>query len=515
MAGKRRLRDSFANAAKRHMKVMLVTGAMLTGCSTSPKPADTPPPPEYATVTASQPAAAGRRITPDTEAIFKRNAATPVNDNWSENKRINAYINQLCFSMQTPQKEEQEEMRKALARLAALPVTGRPLVEMAARENIQFCNIQHLPAGTGAQYVPGLEAVLAPSTRSANVMVLHMAHEILHASQDKNDLLSYQYGWDIHSRLSRNLSIEAAAMTYEVMVALEAKNSGDDTFWNFMRGRVATQSSYGDAMLYTIAEETWQKSKEAGMDDKAAMRDVGKALWTRMFENQNWLNFYLNFELATYMRDVTSGVLDNTEIEKNGYSQRRIDNAGKVGDEPSFTQGGRVPPLEKLLAGNNHMRQAYAAVDLERHRRSLGEQHPATRALRKAALEDANPYLALDFASILKQMRENAFPDAAGRKRFAYLHDYMDVAIGRETPRLREQGLQVAEPPAPPDAQGKNAVIPAAPPVDMGEFKSRGMPDASPEPVRAPDNAADKPQPVPPRDTLARSGQRGFGARSA
>lgn len=508
MAGKRRLRDIFTEAGKRQMKAVFLAGAMLAGCSSTPKTENAPTlPPDAAYVTASVANAQtynGRRITPETEAIFKRNAPAPVNDNLSEEKRINAYINQLCFSLNTPQREEQEYMRSALTRLAALPLTGRPLVEMAARDNVQFCNITHLPAGTGAQYVPGLGAVLAPSTRSANVMVLHIAHEILHAAQDKNDLLSYQYSWDIHSRLSRNLSIEAAAMTYELMVALEAKHAGDTTMWDFMRGRVSTQSSYGDPRLYTIAEETWQKSKEAGMADKNAMREVGKALWTHMFENQSWLNFYLNFELATYVRDVTSGMLDNMPIQENGYSQRRIDNAGKIASDLSFTEGGKIPPLEKLLAGNDRMRQAFAAVDVERHRRSLGENHPQTRALRKAALEDNNPYLNLDFAALLKKMRENAFPDAEGRKKFAYLHDYMDVAIGRDTPRLAEKSPE-ATPPQPPEAQGKPGVAPAAAPVDMGVIKSQGMPDASPEP------AAEKPEPVPPRDTLARSGLRGFG----
>lgn len=502
MADKRHLRDSFARAAKKPLVAALLAGTMLSGCASTLQPETSDPFSSHRPVAATtfQQNLEGRSLTADTEAIFKRNAPKPVNDNWSEDRKVRAYIEQLCFSGQSAAKPEQEEMRKALERLARLPLTGRPLVEMAVRENVQFCNIPHLPAGMGAQYVPTLGAVLAPGERNENIMVLHLAHELLHAAQDKNDLLVYQYDWDIHSRLSRNLSIEAAAITFELLVAFEAKQAGDDTLWKYLSSRFATQSAYGDAGLYTLADEQWKLSKDAGKDDKTALGDVGRALWTRMFDNQGWLQFYLNFELASYMRDITSGALDKqASIRESGYSQLKTDAAGKIGDAPSFTQGGRVPPLEKLLSGNDKIRQAYAAVDLERHRRSLGEDHPVTKELRQRALADANPYLNLDFGGILKKMRENAFPDAEGKKKFAYLHEYMDAAIGRAPARLAENAPApasfpfIAPAPLPPDAQGKPAsatpvpILPPPPPPSEG----RG------------DTDMDAPRPVPPRDTLA------------
>lgn len=501
MADKRHLRDNFARAAKKPLVAALLAGTMLSGCASTPQPDNSDPFSAHRPVstTTFQQNLEGRSLTSDTEAIFKRNAPQPVNDNWSEDRKIRAYIDQLCFSSQSAPKPEQEEMRKALERLARLPLTGRPLVEMAARENVQFCNIPHLPAGTGAQYVPTLGAVLAPGARTENIMVLHLAHELLHAAQDKNELLVYQYDWDIHSRLSRNLSIEAAAITFELLVAFEAKQAGDDSMWKYLSSRFASQSAYGDAGLYTLAEEQWKISKDAGKDDKAALGDVGQALWTRMFDNQGWLHFYLNFELASYMRDITSGALDNqSSIRENGYSQAKTDAAGKVGAAPSFTDGGRVPPLDRLLAGNDKIRQAYMAVDLERHRRSLGADHPVTKELRQRALADANPYLNLDFAEILKKMRENAFPDANGKKKFAYLHEYMDAAIGRTPARLADNAPPsssfpfIAPAPAPPDARGKPA---SATPVPI-------LPPPPP-PSEGRSDDADMLRPVPPRDTLA------------
>ncbi|MDP2205466.1 MAG: hypothetical protein Q8K65_04100 [Alphaproteobacteria bacterium] len=480
MAGKRRLQDQFKRAARKSLLVSAIGIAALAGCSGTPVRKDLPDGADMhrpvAAVTLPK-NADGRKLGAETEAIFRRNMPVPVNENLSEQSRINAYLDQLCFTTQSTPKEEQRAMRRALEDLSKLPLTGRPLVEMAAKENIQFCNIQHLPAGMGAQYVPTLGAVLAPGTMNAEPMILRIAHEILHAAQDKNDLLNYHYDWDIHSRLARNLSIEAAALSFELLVAFEMKQQGDPKLWDHMRTRYAQQSSYGDARLYTLAEETWAQSKAVGKADDAALRDVGKALWTRMFDNAGWLDFYLNFELATYIRDVTSGALDDQRnLRSGGYSQSKTDNAGKIGSSESFTKDARVPTLEKLLSGNDKMRQAYAAVDLERHRRSLGADHPQTQALRRAALADSNPYLNVDFAAVLKQMQQNAFPDAEGKKKFAYLHEYMDATI-------KPARAEVAE--AAPAPKEK-------PPEDR-------------KPEAAPGSEDDAPRPVPPRDTLAQA----------
>ncbi|MFN7114930.1 MAG: DUF6782 family putative metallopeptidase [Alphaproteobacteria bacterium] len=482
MADKRRLQDQFKRAARKTLLVSAMGIAALAGCSGTPVRQDTPGDADLhrpvAAVTPSK-NAEGRKLSAETEAIFRRNMPTPVNDRLPEQQRINAYLDQLCFTTASAPKEEQRAMRRALEDLAKLPLTGRPLVEMAARENIQFCNIQHLPAGMGAQYVPPVGAVLVPGNMPPEPMILRIAHEILHAAQDKNGLLSYQYDWDIHSRLARNLSIEAAALSFELMVAFEMKQQGDAKLWDHMRTRYAQQSSYGDARLYTLTEETWAQSKAEGKTDDAALRDVGKALWTRMFDNPGWLDFYLNFELATYIRDVTSGALDGQRtLRSGGYSQSKTDSAGKIGSGESFTRGARVPPLEKLLAGNDKMRQAYAAVDLERHRRSLGADHPQTQALRRAAVADNNPYLAVDFEAALKLMQQNAFPDAEGKKKFAYLHEYMDAA-------LKPARAAVAE------------IVPGA--------KEKPAEEQKPEALPEPEGDADTPRPVPPRDTLAQT----------
>jgi len=203
-----------------------------------------------------------------------------------------------------------------------------------------------------------------------------------------------------------------------------------------------------------------------------------------MFDNPAWLDIYLNFELATYIRDVTTGALDDQRTLRSGaYSQHKTDSAGKIGSGESFTEGGRVPTLEKLLSGNNKMRQAYAAVDLERHRRSLGDNHAQTQALRRAVLSDNNPYLGVDLAAVLGQMQQNAFPDAEGKKKFAYLHEYMDAAI-------KPARAAVAEA-APAPKENDTVIAPEKIPVKI--------------PEAATEDDADAPRPVPPRDTLAQA----------
>jgi|GEM_PF-1253839 len=504
MADKRRLQESFRRAAtktRRTLGGVFLGAALLSGCSSTParmegdvenailghKPV---------AVTAFQQNLEGRSLTADTEAIFKRNVKTPVNENLPEDKRIRAYIDQLCFTPQSTPKPEQEAVREALQELAKLPLTGRPLVELAMRENMQFCNIPTMPLGTGAQYVPSLVAVLAPPDGEKLQLRQTIAHEILHGAQDKHGLLNYQYTWDIESRLTRNLSIEAAALSMEILIAFEAKQMGNPAHWDHMQKRYGPQSVYGDPAVYKSADETWAKAKAEGKDDAAALRAVGGVIWNKMFDNRAWLDFYLNFELQTYLRDITNGALDNqTEIHGKAYAQALTDKAGKTGSDNSFTEGARVPALDKLLEGNTAMRQAYAAADLERHRRSLGADHPKTQALKRAAEADNNPYIALDLAKIVEKSRAHTFADENGKRKFSFLHEYMDAAAGRprvQTATSAPSIAPAAHPPAPPEAKGTEVAAPGKP--------------AAPSEQAAPDKQTDTPdtaQPVPPRDTLA------------
>lgn len=509
MADKRRLRETFGRAAKKtrgRIGAAFLAAVMLGGCSTTAARMDTP----EAAAQTQKPAAAqtlkpsleGRSISADTEAIFKRNAKTPVNDNLSDDKRLRAYVDQLCFVPQTAPKPEQLAVREALEDLAKLPLTGRPLVEMAVREQIQFCNIPTLPLGMGAQYVPSLGAVLAPVETDKISLRQTIAHEILHAVQDKSALLSYEHNWDIESRVTRNLSIEAAALSMEVLIAFEARLQGDNAHWDYLQKRAGTQSAYGDGGAYILADETWAKAKAAGKNDADAIRDVGAALWNRTFENRPWLDLYLNFELQAYLRDITTGALDDQkEIRSGGYVQSRIDAAGKIGTGESFTKGARMPPLEKLLAGNTALRQAYAAADLERHRRSLGAAHPATLALHRAAEADGNPYLGLDLAKIVERSRAHTFGDDEGKRKFAYLHEYMDAAAGRTRVQTAAPApLPPVQPPAPPEAK----------PAAAAPEKTDKLPPAPP-----PAEEADSPRPVPPRDTLAQARHAAFKGRAA
>ncbi|HCS23131.1 MAG TPA: hypothetical protein DIW20_05200, partial [Rhodospirillaceae bacterium] len=111
MADKRRLRETFGRAAKKtrcRIGAAFLAAVMLGGCSTTAARMDTP----EAAAQTQKPAAAqtlkpsleGRSISADTEAIFKRNAKTPVNDNLSDDKRLRAYVDQLCFVPQTAPK---------------------------------------------------------------------------------------------------------------------------------------------------------------------------------------------------------------------------------------------------------------------------------------------------------------------------------------------------------------------------------------------------------------------------
>lgn len=452
MSEKRRLKSTFTKSVRRRVAAGLLAAAALSGCSSAPPRSDAQTPfPVMAN--------ASMTLTRDTEAIFRRSSPKPADIGMNEREKILAYFGQLCLSPDDQPRAGQENLRAAFERLSALPQTGRALVNMAVRDNIRLCDTEVLPAGVGAQYEPALDSVLIPGTIGPEGLLLRLAHELLHAGQNRNGLLNYNHDWDIQSRLSRNLSIEAAAIALEVLVAFEMRQQGDPSAWDYLRAH-GPQSAYGDPRLYTLADETWAAAKQAGKADEAAMRDVGRALWQRMFENRNWLDMYLNVELSIYLSDIVSGKMDGQQgIRPDADAQRKVDTAGVFGGGESFTRGGRVPPLERLLAGNDRMRHAYRAVDLERHRRSLGAGHPQTIALRAQAEVEGNPYLALDMAAVFRQMRQGAFPVAGAQRKFLYLYEYMDAAL-----------------PAPP--QQDNAPE-RKPPIPASVFAQAQTPDAS------------------------------------
>lgn len=436
MADRRRLKESFKKAARqtrRSLKLAFAASCLLLGsCDMHEKPTHNPGTylPVTPAVTPDQRPHRDLRADDTVIDLFARNAPEAANDNLSPEEQLRFYMSRMCFAADEEAKAEQQNIKTALQELQKMPLLGAPLVAYAITNDVQFCSLPDMTAGVGAQYVPGINAVMSGNADSPEVMLLRIAHEIFHARQDNNQLLDYYYSWDADSRVARNMTIEAAAVTAELLIAFEAKQNGNPKIWEHIKGRTA-DGVYADAGIYDRIESTFERAKEAGLSDMEAYTFAGRAAFERVFDVDGWRNYYLNFELQNYVSDITSGALDKSDrFTNNGFPPQKAAKAGMIGrGTDSFTSSARRPALKTLLSHNERMKWAYEAAELERYRRVFGKDNRRTAALDEIYRRAGNPYLDLDLADMLKQSREAALPTAGTEKKFAYLYEYMDAAI--------------------------------------------------------------------------------------
>jgi len=434
MADRRRLKENFAQAARktrRSLTLSFATVCLLAGgCSI----------PEKQTYRDDmhQPAVSAPRqehrdlLRPDSNVIdlFARNAPAPANDNLTREEQLRFYMDRMCFRVGDETGEEHKKIRAALQELQNMPLLGAPLVAYAVTNDVQFCTLPDMTAGVGAQYVPRIHVIMSSDAGGPEVMLLRIAHEIFHARQDGNDLLNYYYSWDVDSRVARNMTIEAAAVTAELLIAFEAKQNGNPKIWEHIQKRFS-DGVYGDAVIYERIENSFAQAKAAGLSDIEAYGAAGRAAFERVFDVESWRNYYLNFELQSYITDITSGALDKTKhFTTDAFPPAKAAKAGMIGrGTDSFTATARRPSLTSMLSHNARMRWAYEAAELERYRRVYGADAPQTTKRAAEYAAGGNPYLALDLADILHQARAAALPAKGERKKFAYLYEYMDAAI--------------------------------------------------------------------------------------
>lgn len=370
------------------------------------------------------------------QELFRNNAASVLSPfenlrliTMTREQRMDFYMEKLCFTAgeQTVAGTTQEQLRDAMEDLSRLTFLGKPLVDLAIENNVKLCGMGQLPASVLAQYLPALDAVVAGPSASRAGRALTMAHEIMHAAQDENGLLTYGYNWDMQSRVTRNLSTEAAAVASEYLIAFEAKLAGNNTYWSHM----SFQYLNGIAMKNTV-EQSYNDAIKTGVTHEQALRAAGRAAFENVFSNTWWRDFYLDGELRAYLQDIDKGRFDNARTTGHyQFGQSRIDRAGAVGrGVPSFTQGARFPDYNGLLAGNQKMRWAFEAADIARRARMTNGAQ-AVEPMRARALLGGNPYLDLDIVAISR---------AAGMKtlqpgqKFRPLFEHLDDALKSQAP---------------------------------------------------------------------------------
>ncbi len=204
-----------------------------------------------------------------------------------------------------------------------------------------------------------------------------------------------------------------------------------------------------------LVEKTYADTIAAGGTKDDALRAFGKTAWTRIFENDDWLKYYLNVELISYASDIDAETFKNKpEITHNGFGADKVAMAGQVDSNKSFTSGAAFPEMEDLLKRHPKMRYAYQLAEIARLQQ-MGQDKPAA-ALKAAAAAEGNPYLALDITGLYRQSQEASWGPGTGH-RFRYLYEYMDDAIKPAVPAIPGIVPNLLPPQLPP--------LPAVPPV--------------------------------------------------
>lgn len=348
---------------------------------------------------------------PYDETVFAQNDNSPALTiaAMTRAQRMQYYFDHLCFTADQRGGDgllRDQHLITALDTLSTVTYMGQPLINLAVSNKLHFCALPHMPAGTAAQYLSSADFVVAMHNAAPQGEVLDLAHEITHAAQGRNGLLSYDYDWDIESRVRRNLAVEAAPVALEFAVAYEKKLEGDPSYWDYL-GKHDAHTGYTDPENRRMFEETYNFSIALGKDRGAALRDAAHVVFERIFMSKDWRDFYLNSELNSYIEDIAAGkFVENNTIVANGFDQSKVDLAGKVGDLPSFTAGAVVPSLESVLSYNQKWVWAFEAMDIARQKQALGEGAPAVQAKVKAAKAAHNPYLDIDVDVVAARMQE-------------------------------------------------------------------------------------------------------------
>ncbi|TAL37264.1 MAG: hypothetical protein EPN97_05405 [Alphaproteobacteria bacterium] len=364
------------------------------------------------------------------EELFRQNDSAPPSEavlRMSPEERMQYYMKKFCFEAHTAANDNDprdQAVVAALNTLSNVTFMGKPLVDLADQEHLRLCALRHMPAGTAAQYLASDTFVAAGQNAKKQGQVLDLAHEITHAAQDKQGLLRYGYVWDIESRVRRNLSTEAAPVALEFAVAYEKKLSGDDSYWEYLKKHDAN-TAYTSADNHKLFEDTYNAGVAQGASQNDALRAGARAIFERVFDSDDWRNFYLTSELNSYIEDIANGKFRLfTEIHRGVFDQDEVDKAGKIGSLPSFTEGARLPAYAALFRGSQKMQWAYEAADIERHRQALGADHATVRAMEKRAADNKNPYTGIDFAEVNRRLG-----DVRWSSRFQSTWQVMDEVI--------------------------------------------------------------------------------------
>lgn len=430
-----RLKERFLHSARRGVLAVL-TAVAVAGCGTTSSvvrgeegeavPSQNDPLPQ---------------MIPDKyeESLFEVNFRkvsgnkSPVSET-SPHKRLGLYMDTFCFKPRTPADFSSHYSQNWVhyPEVAGLTLFGKPLADRAHALGVHYCDLEQLPPGIGGQFLPTLRAIILPKSDGDNFgLPLTLGHEVMHGAQHHNGELNYSRNWDMSARISRTLAIEAAAITTEFMIAYEAKEAGNPTLWNFLQKR--QDGAYADKRIYTALPAAHKAALAQGQTPEIALKSAAKDVFHLVLENREWRKFYLDFELRNYLSDVTSGVLDRENVHALEYGQDRIDRAGLIGGLPSFTEGGRLPPINDILEAEPKIRWAFEAVNIGRFERRLGKDDDIVVEMRVKAQLNGNPYLGVSLGDLQKNVIGGGFQETAG-KNFLYVHQVLDAMLASPPP---------------------------------------------------------------------------------
>ncbi len=226
---------------------------------------------------------------------------------------------------------------------------------------------------------------------SPQYRLLCVSHETLHGVQDATGAMDTRMSWSIWSNQKECLSTEAAALVGEYLLALDFRHGGDSTY-------LADKLDFNpDLRTRLVAEFNAAAADSLPYADN--LTAVGQQEFYSPFKDQSWLDFYNNWTLRGYLKDLSRGNL--IKPGEGDYLIEMTQKTGYLSDDFNFTAGVDSLPAN-LFGTNTRMKQAFDYAECVRLGRTLGMEDSAYCARLDALMLDKNPYLGLDLDVIYK-----------------------------------------------------------------------------------------------------------------
>ena len=280
---------------------------------------------------------------------------------------------------------------------------ARTLFGEIARRDVIYCSSAGgiAPFSGGAWYGEyGVVGIGAMDIRDHKKTAL--LHESMHALQFRDDLAVFRPNLDVGYWMKGKLYGEAAGMTAEIIAAFEAWQKKDTAHWDYLLQGGTTFEMPGVMKAFEDAYATARREKKT---HDRALEMAGAAAWNKVFLNGQWLDFYTDHALYSFVR-----LHDYYKAPEKTKSIRvyrdKAALSGRLNDHFNFTRDVAPLSIDGILPRGNALRPVFDLVRHWQYSQIYGAEAPEVRDQEKAMTRAGNPYLGLDVREAVRRKQD-------------------------------------------------------------------------------------------------------------